>query len=59
LKLSATIKSEMLEIQYYRLMAGHINYSSVVFGLRNSEARKQQNALWTYHDSPAQKPELI
>ncbi len=59
LKLSATIKSEMLEIQYYRWMAGHISYSSVVFGLGNSEARKQQNALWTCHDSPAQKPELI
>jgi hypothetical protein len=25
LKLSATIKSEMLEIQYYRWMAGHIS----------------------------------
>ncbi len=40
-------------------MVGHISYSSVVFGLGNSEARKQQNALWTCHDSPTQKPELI
>ncbi len=59
LKLSATIKFEMLEIQYYRWMAGHISYSSVVFGLGNSQARKQQNALRTCHDSPTQKPELI
>jgi hypothetical protein len=59
LKLSATIKSKMLEIQYYRWMAGHISYSSVVFGLGNSKARKQQNALWTCHDSPVKKPELI
>ncbi len=59
LKLSATIKSEMLQIQYYRWMAGHISYSSVVFGLGNSQARKQQNALWTWHYSPTQKPELI
>jgi hypothetical protein len=40
-------------------MAGHISYSSVVFGLGNSQAQKQQNALWTCHDSHIQKPELI
>jgi hypothetical protein len=40
-------------------MAGHISYSSIVFGLGNFEARKQQNALWTCHDSPVKKPELI